>query len=102
MAGQQLDGHADEGVVRQADHQAGLAGHGGVDGVAREASAKWVRGAFSRVDRLWPHRHNGATGTVVMSAGGRRGSGAVTEMGGEYGKERESPGRSARLRGDAL
>ena len=42
MSGKQLDGNMDEAIVEQADDEAGLAGHRGVDGVAREEVAEDV------------------------------------------------------------
>src|SRR6202035_1245089 len=40
MGGEEFDGDVDETLVQKADHDASLAGHGGVDGVAREQIAE--------------------------------------------------------------
>ena len=40
MGGEEFDGDVDETLVQKADHDASLAGHCGVDGVAREQIAE--------------------------------------------------------------
>src|SRR6516225_7120682 len=40
LGGQQTDGHVDEPAVQQSNNQTGSAGHGGMDGMARELVAE--------------------------------------------------------------
>ena len=53
VRGEEFDGHVDETLVEESDDEAGLAGHRGVDGVAREEIAEQRVFAVRRAAADW-------------------------------------------------